>query len=60
MCSEDDYDEKSVSVLLEGEEAELVFVDHPRAEISVSVWRNLVIDCCDAEELAVANNTLLC
>ncbi|XP_059089363.1 uncharacterized protein LOC131885351 isoform X3 [Tigriopus californicus] len=31
----DDYDEKCVSVLLEGEEAELVFIDHPSAEISV-------------------------
>eukprot|EP00095_Tigriopus_kingsejongensis_P003006 maker-scaffold170_size291898-snap-gene-0.14 protein:Tk03006 transcript:maker-scaffold170_size291898-snap-gene-0.14-mRNA-1 annotation:"flocculation protein flo11-like isoform x1" len=33
--TEDDYDEKCVSVLLEGEEAELVFIDHPSAEISV-------------------------
>lgn len=37
FVSEDDYDEKCVSVLLEGEEAELVFIDHPSAEISVSV-----------------------
>ena len=34
--SEDEYDEKCVSVLLEGEEAELVFIDHPSSEISVS------------------------
>ncbi len=35
LLSEDEYDEKCVSVLLEGEEAEIVFIDHPSAEISV-------------------------
>ena len=34
--SEDEYDEKCVSVMLEGEETEMVFIDHPHSEISVS------------------------
>ena len=32
----DEYGEKCVNVLLEGEEAELVFIDHPSSEISVT------------------------
>ena len=34
--AEDEYDEKCVSVMLEGEETEMVFIDHPHSEISVS------------------------
>ena len=33
---EEEYAEKCVNVLLDGEEAELVFIDHPNTEISVS------------------------
>ncbi len=36
MSFSDEYGEKCVNVLLEGEEAELVFIDHPSSEISVS------------------------
>lgn len=36
LPSEDEYDEKCVSVMLEGEETEMVFIDHPHSEISVS------------------------
>ena len=37
--AEDEYDEKCVSVMLEGEETEMVFIDHPHSEISVSrIW----------------------
>ena len=36
LSSEDEYDEKCVSVMLEGEETEMVFIDHPHSEISVS------------------------
>ncbi|GAB6025898.1 GTP binding protein overexpressed in skeletal muscle, variant 2 [Chamberlinius hualienensis] len=32
---DDDYGEKSVSVLLDGEESEMVFIDHPSSEMSV-------------------------
>ena len=34
--SEEEYGEKCVNVLLDGEEDELVFIDHPSTEISVS------------------------
>ena len=33
--SEEEYGEKCVNVLLDGEEDELVFIDHPSTEISV-------------------------
>lgn len=33
---DDESGEKSVSVLLSGEESELVFIDHPSTEMSVS------------------------
>ena len=36
LPSEDEYDEKCVSVMLEGEETEMVFIDHPHSEISVN------------------------
>ncbi len=34
---DDDSGEKSVSVLLSGEESELVFIDHSSADMSVSI-----------------------
>ena len=34
--SDDEFGEKSVSVLLDGEESEIVFIDHPAHEMSVS------------------------
>jgi hypothetical protein len=34
--SDDEFGEKSVSVLLDGEESEMVFIDHPSSEMSVS------------------------
>jgi hypothetical protein len=39
----DEYGEKCVNVLLEGEEAELVFIDHPSAEISVNFFLTIYI-----------------
>lgn len=33
---DDEFGEKSVSVLLDGEESEMVFIDHPSTEMSVS------------------------
>lgn len=37
MCvTDDEFGEKAVSVLLDGEESELSFIDHPTAEMSVS------------------------
>lgn len=35
-CADEEYGEKSVSVLLDGEESELIFVDHSSGEMSVS------------------------
>jgi hypothetical protein len=34
--TDDEFGEKSVCVLLDGEESELTFVDHPSSEMSVS------------------------
>ncbi len=42
--AEDEYDEKVVSVLLDGDEAELVFIDHPSCEISVSLENVILIE----------------
>jgi hypothetical protein len=35
--ADDEFGEKSVCVLLDGEESELTFVDHPSSEMSVSI-----------------------
>ncbi|CAH4023802.1 unnamed protein product [Pieris brassicae] len=35
MLIHDEFGEKSVSVLLDGEESELIFIDHPSTEMSV-------------------------
>lgn len=35
--TDDDSGEKSVSVLLSGEESELIFIDHPYAEMTVFI-----------------------
>jgi len=34
--ADDEYGQKSVSVMLDGQETELEIIDHPSAEISVS------------------------
>jgi Rad and Gem related GTP binding protein 1 len=33
---DDEFGEKTVSILLDGEESELIFIDHPSHEMSVS------------------------
>jgi hypothetical protein len=35
-AADDEFGEKTVSVLLDGEESEMIFIDHPSAEMSVS------------------------
>lgn len=39
---DDEFGEKTVSILLDGEESELIFIDHPSHEMSVSeiLWKN--------------------
>lgn len=37
-CIDDEFGEKTVSVLLDGEESEIVFIDHPSSEMSVSFY----------------------
>ena len=32
---DDEFGEKTVSILLDGEESEMVFIDHPSSEMSV-------------------------
>lgn len=36
FLTDDEFGEKSVSILLDSEESELVFIDHPSVEMSVS------------------------
>lgn len=36
--ADDEFGEKTVSVLLDGEESEIVFIDHPSSEMSVSFF----------------------
>ena len=51
LSSEDEYDEKCVSVMLEGEETEMVFIDHPHSEISVSGSKGVcAYDVCNEVE----------
>lgn len=33
---DDEFGERTVSILLDGEESEMIFIDHPSAEMSVS------------------------
>jgi len=35
--TDDEFGEKTVSILLDGEESEMVFIDHPSIEMSVSI-----------------------
>ena len=37
LLTDDEYGEKTVSVSLDGQEAELNFIDHPSNEMGVSV-----------------------
>jgi hypothetical protein len=36
FAADDEFGEKTVSVLLDGEESEMIFIDHPSVEMSVS------------------------
>jgi hypothetical protein len=36
LRADDEFGEKTVSVLLDGEESEMIFIDHASAEMSVS------------------------
>jgi len=38
MLTDDESGEKAVSVLLSGEESELIFIDHGYTEMTVSKW----------------------
>jgi len=40
MCADDESGEKAVSVLLSGEESELIFIDHGYTEMTVSTLQN--------------------
>lgn len=37
IFTDDEFGERTVSVLLDGEESEMIFIDHPSAEMSVSM-----------------------
>ena len=43
--ADDEYGEKSVSVSLDGQEAEITFIDHPSNEMSVSIHHEYVRVC---------------
>lgn len=36
LFSDDEFGERTVSILLDGEESEMIFIDHPSTEMSVS------------------------
>lgn len=40
---DDEFGEKTVSILLDGEESEMIFIDHPASEMSVSATEKLKI-----------------
>jgi hypothetical protein len=42
FSADDEFGEKSVSVLLDGEESEIIFIDHPSSEMSVSLFHSFV------------------
>lgn len=50
---DDEFGEKTVSVLLDGEETEMIFIDHPSTEMSVSVPFMLR---CVSEQLSETTN----
>lgn len=41
--SDDEYGQKNVSVMLDGQETELEIIDHPAAEMSVSKMRCFIV-----------------
>lgn len=41
---DDEFGEKTVSILLDGEESEMIFIDHPSHEMSVSILVKSSID----------------
>ena len=45
MHADDEFGEKTVSILLDGEESEIVFIDHPSSEMSVSFFFMWVCVC---------------
>lgn len=38
FVTDDEFGERTVSVLLDGEESEMIFIDHPSSEMSVSYF----------------------
>lgn len=36
LFADDEFGERTVSILLDGQESEMVFIDHPASEMSVS------------------------
>jgi len=36
LLSDEEFGEKTVSVLLDGQESDMIFIDHPASEMSVS------------------------
>ncbi|CAH1392695.1 unnamed protein product [Nezara viridula] len=62
---DDDFAEKSVSVLLDGEESELIFIDHPSSQLTPDSWMEssasaycVVYSASDALSFNVANECL--
>lgn len=45
LSLDDDYGQKTVSVLLNGQETDLEVVDHPACEMSVSNWPGELCAC---------------
>lgn len=52
---DDEFGEKTVSILLDGEESELIFIDHPASEMSVS--SNVRVGIGNCKVLSFAHST---
>ncbi|KAI8432832.1 hypothetical protein MSG28_013766 [Choristoneura fumiferana] len=59
LVNDDEFGEKSVSVLLDGEESELIFIDHPSTEMSSSFTRAGEILAYLARELFTTERTVV-
>ena len=57
--ADDEYGEKSVSVSLDGQEAEITFIDHPSNEMSVSCHYEYVLVCIYVCNLALSTSRRL-
>jgi len=57
--ADDEFGEKTVSILLDGEESEMVFIDHPSIEMSVSTCTICLRAKCDCVHLLISKKLVM-